>query len=399
MHNYQKIHQDIFYVGVSNRQVRFFENVYPIPEGISYNSYLILDDKNALFDTVDQTVGPVFLENVQSLLQGKQLDYLIITHMEPDHCAFIQEILLRYPSLKIVGNQKTSAMLGQFFDVNLQDRLVIVGEKDQLDLGKHKLQFFMAPMVHWPEVMVVFESTTKTLFSADAFGTFKALNGNIFADEVDFEHEWLSEARRYYANIVGKYGMQVQSLINKIETLGFTTICPLHGPIWRENIKWYCDKYRLWSSYEYEEKGVVIAYGSIYGHTENAANVLANILAQKGVKNIVLFDVSTTHWSYIIAAIFRYSHFVLASSTYNMGIFVNMETLVHNIVHHNVQKKRIGLIENGSWAPAADSLMRSEMLKLKNIVLLPRKITIKSALKNEQIAELEMLANELLDNK
>ena len=396
MHNTRKISADLTWIGASDRRLALFENVYPIPLGISYNSYLLNDEKTVLLDTVDSSVSKQFFENLQFALNGRALDYVIVNHMEPDHCAEIANLQRIYPEVKIVCNAQTKKMIGQFFALNLpEQQYILVKEGDVLNTGKHTLRFIMAPMVHWPEVMVTYDETEKTLFSADAFGTFGALNGNIFADEVDFERDYLSEARRYYTNIVGKYGPQVQALLNKASGLEIARICPLHGFIWRDNLAWFIEKYAKWAAYEPEEKGVVITYGSIYGNTQNAAEILASKLADKGVKNIKMFDVSQTHASYIIANAFQYSHLVFAAVTYNAGIFVNMDNLLRDITAHNLQNRIIATIDNGTWAAMAGKQMREELAKLKNCTFIEPNISVKSAITEAQLAEIEQLAEQI----
>ncbi|MFA5421743.1 MAG: MBL fold metallo-hydrolase [Bacilli bacterium] len=393
MHNARKIIDDVFYVGVNDRRISRFENIHTVPRGMAYNSFVILDEKTVLLDTVDQAGGQQFLENVKRVLGSRPLDYMIINHMEPDHCALIRNVVDRYPGVIIVGNKTTFTLLHQFYEIELGDRFIEVEENDALNIGKRKLKFFMAPMVHWPEVMVTYEEASGLLFTADAFGTFGALEGNLFADEVDFENEWLGEARRYYANIIGKYGTQTLSLLNKIDNLDVKYLLPLHGPLWRKDIAWYLEKYRLWASYRPEEKGVVIAVGSIYGNTVEAADILAGYLAEEGVKNIRVHEVASTNPSFIISDIFRYSHLVLASATYNFRIFPPMETLLSDIVALNVRNKTIAIIENGSWAPSADNLIRLQVAKLKNIdIVNTEKFTIKSSLKDHQLKALRDLA-------
>ena len=328
----RKITQDMYWVGGSDRRLALFENVYPVPRGVSYNAYLVLDEKTVLFDTVDNSVGPVFFDNLAAVLDGRALDYLVVNHMEPDHCATLGEIVRRYPGVTLVTNAKAVTMIGNYFDFDIDSRVQVVKEKDTLCTGRHTYTFVMAPMVHWPEVMVSYDVTDRILYSADAFGTFGALSGNLFADEVDFEGEWLEDARRYYANIVGKYGTQVQALLKKASGLEIAMICPLHGPVWRSRIDWFVDKYQKWSTYTPEKDGVLIAYASVYGHTESVAESIAARLAEKGVRDIRMFDVSVTHPSYIVAEAFRVSHIVFASTTYNAGIFVNMENALHDVV-------------------------------------------------------------------
>ena len=396
MYCVKKMTDDLYWVGGSDRRLALFENVYPIPNGVSYNAYLLLDEKTVLLDTVDRSIADLFFENVAHVLNGRKLDYVIVNHMEPDHCAVLQDLVLRYPEVKIVCNAKTVTMIRNFFTFDIDSRAVIVKEMDTLCTGRHTFAFVMAPMVHWPEAMVSYDATTKTLFSADAFGTFGALNGNLYADEVNFKTEYLADARRYYTNIVGKYGTQVQALLKKAAAIEIETICPLHGPVWRKDIAWFLDKYVHWATYQPEETAIVIAYASVYGNTENAANILAGMLADKGVRNVKVYDVSATHPSYIISECFRASHLVFLSTTYNAGMFVNMENLVHDIVHHNLQNRTIALVENGSWAPTAAGLMRAEFQKLKNCTILDEGVSIRSSLKEDQLAQMEALADALV---
>lgn len=396
MYNTRKITADLSWIGASDRRLALFENVYPIPNGVSYNSYFLNDDKTVLFDTVDSAVGEQFFANLKHVLNNRDLDYMIINHMEPDHCSQIARVVALYPNVKIVCTAKTKQMIEQFFALKLPDeRYIAVKDGDVLQTGHHELTFVSAPMVHWPEVMVTFDKTDGILFSADAFGTFGALNGNIFADEVNFERDYTDEARRYYTNIVGKYGPQVQMLLKKASALTIKMICPLHGFVWRENIAFLVEKYAKWAAYEPEEKGVVIAYGSIYGNTQNACEILATKLAKKGIKNIKLYDVSVTHQSYIVSEAFRASHLVFAAPTYNAGIFVNMENLLHDITAHNLQNRTIALIDNGSWAAICAKQMKEELLKLKNCEFLEPTISIKSSLTEAQLAEINDLAAQI----
>ncbi len=370
MYNTKKINNDFTYIGVSDRRLALFENVFPIERGVSYNSYLLKDEKTVLLDTVDNSVLERFLENLKFELGERQLDYIVVNHMEPDHAGTLQAIIQRYPDAKIVSNAKASVMMKQYFDFNVDEKLYLVKEGDILETGNHQLTFVMAPMVHWPEVMVTYDLTDKILFSADAFGTFGALNGNIFADEVNFEGEWLNDARRYYTNIVGKYGVQVQSLLKKASGLEINMICPLHGPIWRENLGWFIDKYQKWSTYEPEEQAVLLLYGSIYGHTENTVEIIASKLADKGIKNIKIYDVSKTHFSEIVAEAFRCSHLVVASATYNCGIFSNMETVLSELKSHGLKNRKIAIVENGSWAPMAGGLISKFFEEMKDMEII-----------------------------
>lgn len=397
MYNIRNVTDEIVWVGASNRKLTLFENIFPIPRGVSYNAYLLLDEKTVLLDTVDSSVGGQFFENVEFALGERDLDYLVVDHMEPDHCALIEDIVRRYPKVQIVGNAKTFVMLEQFFGTDFSERSVVVKEGDTLSAGKHTLHFIMAPMVHWPEAMVTYDETDKVLFSADGFGTFGALNGNVFADEVDFERDWLDDARRYYTNIVGKYGNSVQALMKKAQALDIQMICPLHGPIWRENLAYILEKYQRWSTYEAEEKAVVIMYASMYGNTAAAADALAGCLAEKGVKKIAVYDVSNTHVSDLIGEIFRASHLVFAAPTYNGGIYPVMENLFSDMKALAVQKKTVALLENGTWAASTAKQMREKLAEMKDMTVLDKQVTIKSALHSGQRAELETLAEAIIN--
>ena len=398
MYCVKNITDDLFWVGGNDRRLALFENAYPIPRGISYNSYLLLDEKTVLFDTADRAISGQFLENVEAVLGGRNLDYIIVNHMEPDHCATLGEIVRRYPDIKVVCNTKTVPIINQFYEFGVDSRAIVIKEGETFSSGKHSFTFFMAPMVHWPEVMVTYDTTDKILFSADAFGTFGAINGNLFADEVDFERDWLDDSRRYYSNIVGKYGPSTQTLLKKITALDMQILCPLHGPVWRENISWYMDKYQLWSTYEPEEKAVMIAYGSIYGNTENAANILACRLAERGIRNISMHDVSVTHHSVIMSEAFRCSHLVFASSTYNAGVFSGMEHLLTDMKNHNVQNRTVALMENGSWGVMAGKKMTEIISEMKNMTMLDQIVTIKSSVKEDQLSEIAALADKIVQS-
>lgn len=397
MQNTRKVTDDIVWVGCNDRRLTLFENLFPIPRGVSYNSYLVMDEKVTLLDTVDVCALQQFMENIDYVLDGKEIDYLIVQHMEPDHGAGIEEMMRRFPNMKIVANAKTVQMIGQFFDLPQEDRVVLVKEGDTLTTGTHTFRFVMAPMVHWPEVMVTYEESEKVLFSADAFGTFGALNGNIFSDELEFDKEWLADARRYYANIVGKYGMQTQALLTKAAGLDIQLICSLHGPIWRENLSYIIEKYDKWSKYEPEDKEVVIIYGSVYGHTEQAVDALAGKLADKGIRHIATYDVSTTHVSELIAEIFRASHIVLACATYNGGIYPPMENLLNDMKALSVQKRTVALMDNGTWAPTAGKQIVKKLEEMKEMELLTQQLSIKSVLKNDREAELDAFAQQIID--
>ena len=394
----RNISDAVVWVGGSDRRLALFENLFPIPRGVSYNSYVILDEKTALLDTVDSSIALQFIQNVRATLGDRPLDYLIVNHMEPDHCATIEMLLPYYPNLKIVGNQKTFTMIRQFYDFDVDKHAVVVNEGDSLELGKHTLQFYTAPMVHWPEVMVAYEVKEKILFSADAFGTFGAVDGALFNDEVDFNRDWLHDARRYYSNIVGKFGPQVQTALKKLSGLDIATICPLHGPVWRDDLGYFLNKYDLWSRYEPEEEAVAIFYASMYGNTENAANLLANSLAEAGVKNISLYDVSSTHVSDLVAEVFRCSHLVFASPTYNNGLYPAMYNFIHDMEALQLRNRTVGIIENGTWAPVSGKLMRAQLENLKDMTILEPVVTLKSSLKDESKAQLEALKDAIVNS-
>ena len=382
------ISKDIIHIGASDKDIKIFESQYVLENGMSYNSYLIKDEKNVVLDTIDEKLTDIWLENLKKALDGEKPDYLIVSHMEPDHAYNIGELARKYPEMKIVGNQLTFNMLTNFFkEIDFSNRKVVVMEGDVLDIGKHKLQFFMAPMVHWPEVMVTYEQTEKILFSADGFGKFGAL---------DVDEEWDCEARRYYFGIVGKYGMQVQALLKKAATLDIQMICPLHGPILKENLGYYINKYNIWSSYEPEEEGIYIACSSIYGNTLKAAQKLADILKEKGAKKVVLADLTKEDWAEAIEDAFRYSHLVLASSSYNAGLFPPMKQFLEHLKERNYQNRKVGIIENGSWAPSAGKCMKATLEEMKNLNVIEPIITIKSTMSEENVSQMEELAEKIL---
>ena len=397
MQNIRNVTDKILWVGASDRRLHLFENMFPIPDGVAYNSYVIVDEKIAILDTADSSVTRQYQENLTAALAGRQPDYLVVNHMEPDHCADIAELAKLYPSMQIVGNQKTFGLMNQFYNMDLADRTLVVKEGDVLDLGEHKLNFVMAPMVHWPEAMMTFESTHGILFSADAFGSFGALDGSLFNDENRNPHGLHSEMRRYYSNIVGKYGMQVQSVLKKAATLDIKMICPLHGPVWREDLAWLLDKYQKWSSYTPEENTVAIFYGSMYGNTAEAADLLAGKLAEAGVKGVTVRDVSKTDVSYLISDVFRASHLVLASPTYNNGLYPKMANFIEDMKALNVQNRTVSIIENGSWAPQSGKVMREMLGEMKNMTVLEKSLSIRSALKKEQLAVLDEMTAEILE--
>ena len=392
----RKVADDLIWVGADDRRLAMFEGVYSVPRGVSYNSYLLLDEKTVVFDTVDHAVEKTFLENVEHGLNGRTLDYLVVQHMEPDHSATIRTLLMLYPEAEVVCSKKTEGMLRQFFGDAVKMNIKVVGEGDTLKTGKHEFTFLAAPMVHWPEVIVTYDLTTKTLFSADAFGTFGALNGALFADEVDFFRDYLDEARRYYTNIVGKYGVQVQALLKKAATVEIKTICPLHGFVWRENIGAYLEKYQKWSLYEPEVSGVMIAYASVYGNTENAANILACKLRDKGIKT-TMFDVSVAETSEVVAASFQYSHLVFAAPTYNGGIFIKTDEVLRDIEAHSLKNRTVAFMENGTWAVTCGKQMKEIFAGLKGMNLIEDTVTIKSALADGQEAQVEKLAEAIAE--
>ncbi len=383
-----KISDDIIWIGASDNELKLFESQYVLEHGMSYNSYLIKDEKNVVLDTIDEHVTDIWKEKLEKALGEERPDYLIISHMEPDHAYNIGEIAKKYPDMKLVGNQMTFNMLGNFFsDIDLSSRKVIVTEGDVLDIGKHKLQFFMAPMVHWPEVMVTYEQTEKILFSADGFGKFGSL---------DYDEEWDCEARRYYFGIVGKYGVQVQALLKKVATLDIKVICPLHGPILRENLEYYINKYDVWSKYEPEEEGVFVATASIYGNTLVAAKEMVKILEEKGAKKVVIADLTKEDWAEAIEDAFRYSKLIVAASSYNMGIFPPMEHFLKHIKDRNYQKRTVGIIENGSWAPSSGKGMKAILEGMKDIKIVEPIVTIKSRMNEKNKEQMESLADEIL---
>lgn len=396
MHCVRKVTEDLYWVGANDKRLALFENIHPIPRGTSYNSYVLLDEKTVLFDTADWSVCRQFIENIEYVLDGRPLDYMVINHMEPDHGASIEEILVRYPDVKIITSTKAVMMMNQFgFPVK---DVTEVKEGDTMSFGKHEVVFVMAPMVHWPEAMVTFDTTNGVLFSADAFGSFGALDGHLFADEVNFERDWLDDARRYYTNIVGKYGPQVQKLLKKAGGLDIKYICPLHGPVWRENIGWFIEKYDKWSRYEPEEKGVLIAYASMYGNTESAANILAAKLCEKGMTNISMYDVSCTHVSYLIADAFKYSHMALLSVTYNLKVFPVMQAFIDDMAALNLQKRMAAVVGSGTWAPQAGPSMVEQLDKLKEFTVLGDHMTILSALNDATYQELDELADSIIES-
>ena len=397
MHCVRNITEDLYWVGGNDRRLALFENIHPIPRGVSYNSYLLMDEKTVLFDTVDWSICRQFIENIQSILKGKHLDYMVINHMEPDHAACIEEIILRYPDVEIVCTQKASLFMHQF-GFCIDGKITEVKEGNTMSFGKHNVVFVTAPMVHWPEVMVTFDTTNGVLFSADAFGSFGSLDGKLFNDEINFDRDWIDDARRYYTNIVGKYGPHVQDLLRKAETIDIKIICPLHGPVWRNDLGYFLDKYDKWSRYEPEEKGVMIVYGTMYGNTEAAANDLATRLVEKGMTNVVMYDVSKTHVSYLISETFKYSHVVLASVTYNLKIYPPMLSYIMDMKALNLQKRTFALIENGSWAPQSGKLMRELLGEMKGMTVLDNEMLVNSSMKEEDGDLMDSIAGSIIQS-
>ncbi len=397
MHCVRKVTEDLYWVGANDHRLNLFENIHPISRGVSYNSYLLMDKKTVLFDTVDWSVCRQFLENIEAVLGGRNLDYLVVNHMEPDHAASLEEVLLRYPKVKVISTEKAFMLMHQFgFDV--EERKEVVKEGDEKSFGKHVVTFVSAPMVHWPEAMVTFDKTNGVLFAADAFGSFGALDGKLFNDEVNFDRDWIDEARRYYTNIVGKYGPHVQALLKKAAGIDIKIICPLHGPVWRSNLGYFIDKYDKWSRYEPEEKGVMIVYASMYGNTESAATALASRLVERGITNVVMYDVSNTHVSQLISETFKYSHIVLASVTYNLGIYPLMHNYLMDMKALNVQNRTVAIVENGSWACKSGDLMAEFLDGMKQMSVLNERLTVVSSLSEEKVDEMEVLIDGIVDS-
>lgn len=402
MHCVRALTEDLYWVGANDHRTYWFENIHPIPEGVSYNSYLLLDEQTVLFDTVDWSVCRQLLQNITYLLDGRDLDVLLINHMEPDHAASIEEILLRYPNCKIVSTEKAFLLMHQFgFGVDSHEQ-IIVQEGDTMTFGKHTVAFLAAPMVHWPEVMVTLDVTNGVLFSADAFGSFKALDGKLFDDEVDYDRDWLEPARRYLTNIVGKYGPHIQKIMKKAVPYldQIKMIAPLHGVVWRKNIPYILNKYQAWSTYTPEDEGaVMILYASIYGNTEAAAQCLASKLVERGITNLVIYDVTTTHVSYLISESFRVSHIVLASATYNLGIFPKMHDYLEDMKALNVQNRTFAIIENGSWACCSGDLIQQFLdEELKMMTVLNERLSMASSLREDQEGDMDSLAEAIVDN-
>lgn len=396
MRNTRKINDDIYYLGASDRRIELFENVYPVSQGMSYNSYLITDEKTCLMDSVDESIRGQFLENLQYALNGRNLDYMVVQHMEPDHCSIVPELFRMYPDMKLVASLQAFKMMENFYSLQTEERRLVVKEGDTLELGKHTLKFIAAPMVHWPEVLMTYDVTDKILFSADAFGSFGAMSGNIFADEIDWDKDFKDEARRYYVNIVGKYGPQTQNVLKKASTLDIQMICPLHAHIWRKDLSKIISLYDKWSKYEAEKDSVVIFYGSIYGNTQNAAEILAMQLAENGMESVEVFDTSKTHVSFLVSKAFEYKTLVFAAATYNSEIFDTVQNLIIELKNHNLSNRRIGLIENGSWAPVAASKMKAQLETLKNMEIVDPVVKVVSSVTAKNVEELSVLAKELM---
>lgn len=400
MYNVRNVTKDLYWIGGNDHRLALFENIHPIPKGVSYNSYLLLDKKTVLFDTVDWSICRDFLSNMTHVLDGRDLDYIVINHMEPDHGASLEEVLIRYPKAKIISTEKSFMLMRQFgFDVDGKE--IEVKEGDTFSFGKHEVMFIEAPMVHWPEAMVTFDKTDGVLFSADAFGSFGALDGKLFNDEVNFDRDWIDEARRYYTNIVGKYGPFVQSLLKKSTPIlpDIKYICPLHGPVWRNDFEYLLDKYNKWSSYQPEEKAVMIAYASMYGNTEFAAQILATKLVERGITNVVMYDVSNTHVSQLISEAFRVSHIALCSVTYNLGIYPVMHNFLNDMKALNLQNRTVAIVENGSWTPRSGDLMEQFLdEEMKFMDVLNERVTVSSSVNDSREKELDSLAETIVSS-
>lgn len=399
MYTVRKVVDDLYWIGGNDHRLALFENIFPIPRGVSYNSYLLLDEKTVVFDSVDWSVAREYLRHIELLLEGRPLDYMVIHHMEPDHCAAIDEVCLRYPNVKVISSEQGFQIMNQIGYHIKDEQKVIVKEGDTFSFGKHTLAFVEAPMVHWPEVLMSFDTSNGVLFSADAFGSFGAIDGKLFNDEVNFDRDWLDDARRYYTNIVGKYGPFVQDVLKKASTLPIKYICPLHGLVWRNNLAYFIEKYDKWSKYEPEEEGIMIAYASMYGNTEYAAQSLATALCERGMTEVVVHDVSNTDVSQLISDTFKYSHIVLASVTYNLGIYPVMKDFINDMQALNVQNRTVALIENGTWACTVGDLMEEyidENLKLVDV--LNDRVTVNTALNDANVKDVDALADAIIDS-
>lgn len=396
MYNVREVVKDLYWIGANDHRTHLFENIHPIPEGVSYNAYVLLDEKTVLFDTVDWSVCRQLVDNLKYVLNGRSLDYIVVNHVEPDHAASIGEILMIYPNATVISTEKGFFFLNQY-GYHIENKIE-VRTGDTFSSGSHNFAFVEIPMVHWPEPMVTLDTTNGVLFSADAFGSFKALDGKLFADEVDFDRDWLDEARRYYTNIVGKYGVHVQAVLKKAATLPINVICPLHGPVWREDLGYILDKYDKWSSYTPESTSLMICYASMYGHTEEAAQMLASEVVKLGVKDVVVYDVSTTHVSYLISEAFRCSHIALASVTYNLGIYPVMKDFIADMQALNLQKRTFALIENGTWAPSSGAKMREMIDEMREMYYVDSEATIISEVTDSTRKELVEVAKSLVES-
>lgn len=393
----RKISDDFYYVGGSDIRISLFENHFSTPSGMAYNSYLLLDEKTVLFDTVDKSIAKEFLANLASVLKNRKLDYLVIDHLEPDHSEEIEDVMLRYPEIKLVVNPVSLKMLNLFMQKDMKDSVILINSDSSFSTGKHVFKFIMAPFVHWPEVMVTYDITSKTLFSADAFGTYGINPGNIFADEIDDHNVFFEEMRRYYSNIIGKYGPQVQNLLKSLDCFDIQMVCPLHGPIWRKDICQIFEKYNLWSTYQPESNDVDIIFATMYGHTYDACMDLALRMAEKGLKNIKMFDVSKTNPSYLISEAFRVKTIVLAAPTYNTDIYPAMESFIRDIVARKLMNRNFAIIENGSWAPTSGMKMKNLLANLKNTTILEPSIKLNMRINDEnQETEIDALANNIV---
>ena len=389
MNNIKKVTDRISWIGGSDKRLERFENIFPIPEGVSYNSYFIDDEKTVVFDTADITVADQYIENLKTALNGRKLDYLVVLHMEPDHCSLIDKVTALFPEVTVVGGKQTFVFMEQFFPESKDYNKLEVKEGDSLSTGAHTFNFVSAPMVHWPEVLFAYDATTKALLSADAFGTFGALDGGIFADEYDFEKQFLDSSRRYYANIVGKYGVQVQAVLKKAAGLDIQLILPLHGPVWRKDLNVILEKCQKWSTYQSESDGVIVVYGSLYGHTASAAEKVASSMRDKGALDVKVYDVSGTDVSYLIGEVWRAKKIVLMCPTYNGGIYPPMEAFINDMIALGVQNRTFALAQNGTWAPVTGKMMSEKLTNLKNVNILENVLTIKSALGTKDLEALD----------
>lgn len=400
MINVREISKDTYWIGANDRRLNLFENIHPIPEGVSYNSYVILDEKTVLLDTVDWSVARQFLDNLEYVLDGRDLDYMIINHMEPDHAATMDEVILRYPDVQVITTDKAFMLMNQYGHEMDYDEIIIVEEGDSMDFGEHTLSFVEIPMVHWPEAMVSFDASTGVLFSADAFGSWGALNGKLFTDEVNYDRDWIDTARRYYTNIVGKYGAHVVKTLEKALTLDIKVLAPLHGLVWRdpEDIGYILDKYTKWATYAPEEEGILIVYSSMYGNTESAVDRFASDLVQAGIKNVQVYDASVTDVSYLVSESFKFSHIVVASVTYNLNIYPAINEYLNHIEMLNLQNRTFAVIDNGSWAPVAGEKVRDRIKAFKNTKLIDEEFTMASRYQDANKYDYNALLEALIED-